>query len=301
MTLTWRLRSDSEEATIRRGGAPEQSSYKKVWLVGVEQDPNALHSEVSNYLDGTGGQIPGKFGPYYFNFDSYTAKHLGNGYWEVEATYVTAGGGSQPDGGGGGGGPQPIGVITNISFDTSGGTQHITSALDERRFAALGGVAPDMKQAIGVNGDNVDGVDIVVPVFEWSEDYEIAGGDLTMAFARDVASLTGKVNDADFRGFARGEVLFLGCSGSQIYNPNQQSFAEASVAKVSFRFARKPNKEIGDMPPIGGIQPGRKEGWEYLWIRYDDAVRDDIGLKTPAAVYINRVYEYGDFSLLRLP
>lgn len=301
MTVQWHLRNDSEEATLQHGGADQQSSYKKVWIVGVIEDAGQAHTAFSEYLDGTGGVIQGKFGPYFFNYDHHTARHLGNGYWEVEASYVTAGGGEQPQSeANGGGGPPKIGVITHISFDTSGGMQHITSALSESRYGKFGEGAPDMKMAIGVNGDSVEGTDIVVPVFEWGEDYEIPGGRLTLDYVKTVADLTGKINNAAFRGFDVGEVLFLGCSGAQTYNPNAESFAEASVAKLTFRFARKPNAppasiEIGDIVPFG------KGGWDYMWIRYGDEVADGVGLKRPLNVYVNKVYESGDFDLLRLP
>lgn len=155
---TWYLRSDSEEASIRRAGSSEQSTYKKCWLVYAGQDATAAHASFSQKLDGEFGAIPGKFGDYWFNYDGYTAKHLGNGYWEVEATYVTSGGGQQAENRDN----QNIGVSIGVSFDTTGGTTHITEALDEDRY----GNGPAMQKAIRVNGDSVEGCDIVVPTFE---------------------------------------------------------------------------------------------------------------------------------------
>lgn len=43
-----------------------------------------------------------------------------------------------------------------------------------------------------------------------------------------------------------------------------------------------------------------KEGWHYLWVRYEDdedATARTL-IKKPRAVYVEQVYYYGDFSLL---
>lgn len=46
-----------------------------------------------------------------------------------------------------------------------------------------------------------------------------------------------------------------------------------------------------------------KEGWHYLWTFYEDA--EDSGaqalVKNPKAVYVEQVYEYGNFAALGLP
>lgn len=287
---TWYLRSDSEEASIRRAGSSEQSTYKKCWLVYAGQDATAAHASFSQKLDGEFGAIPGKFGDYWFNYDGYTAKHLGNGYWEVEATYVTSGGGQQAENRDN----QNIGVSIGVSFDTTGGTTHITEALDEDRY----GNGPAMQKAIRVNGDSVEGCDIVVPTFEWSEDYEIPGGNLKQDYVTAVADLTGKTNNAAFRGFGTGDVLFLGCTGSQKYNPNQALYSEASVVQLSYRFAYKPRRNGFT---VGNVFVFTKGGWEYMWVQYEDDVRDNTHLKKATGVYINKVYEEGDFKTLKLP
>lgn len=49
---------------------------------------------------------------------------------------------------------------------------------------------------------------------------------------------------------------------------------------------------------MGNITGISKKGWEYLWVRYVDA--EDAAakafVKKPQAVYVERVYEEGDFS-----
>jgi len=43
-----------------------------------------------------------------------------------------------------------------------------------------------------------------------------------------------------------------------------------------------------------------KEGWQYLWVRFSDE-EDNVAktlIKKSIAAYVERVYEYGDFSSL---
>ncbi|MBL8747065.1 MAG: hypothetical protein JNK58_12015, partial [Phycisphaerae bacterium] len=106
-------------------------------------------------------------------------------------------------------------------------------------------------------------------------------------------ALTGKVNSDPFREFQAGEVLFLGASGSK---------REASGGEdweITFRFAASPNRTGIVVGPITGIS---KKGWEYLWVRYEDA--EDAAaqaiVKRPVGAYVERVYSEGAFSGLEI-
>lgn len=177
---------------------------------------------------------------------------------------------------------------SRFSFDTGGGTQHITQSL--RTVAKYGARATDQfKGAIGFDGKNVAGCDIVVPVFQWSETHWFLPADLTAAYKRKIEKLTGRVNNADFRGFEVGEVLFLGCAG------NRQGDDFSDKWELTFQFAGQRTRRNFD---VGDITVGAKRGWEYMWVQYDDdadAVAQVV-IKKPIAVYIEQVYLYGDFS-----
>ena len=43
-----------------------------------------------------------------------------------------------------------------------------------------------------------------------------------------------------------------------------------------------------------------KEGWHYLWVRYEDEKDEAAKVLTrrPVAAYVEQVYQYGDFGLL---
>lgn len=176
---------------------------------------------------------------------------------------------------------------SSYQFDTGGGTQHIThSRQTVARYAPAGETAPDFKGAIGVTEDSVEGVDIAFPTYNFSETHYIADTAVTGAYKATLFSLTGTVNDAPFKGFAAGEVLFLGASGSK---RGQEDW------EITFRFAASPNAinlTVGEMTGIA------KKGWEYLWVRYADDV-DDVAselVKRPTAVYVEQVYPTGNFA-----
>lgn len=172
-------------------------------------------------------------------------------------------------------------------FETGGGTQHITQSLQTvGRYAPPGKIAPDFHGAIGVTHDNVEGVDITVPVYNFSETHYIASGLVTPGYRATLFFLTGKVNGAAFRGFAAGEVLFLGASGSKRGQDDWE---------ITFRFAASPNITGLQVGNITGIN---KKGWEYLWVRYadDEDAAAKVLVKKPIAAYVEQVYQYGDFS-----
>lgn len=178
---------------------------------------------------------------------------------------------------------------SSFAFDTSGGTQHVTQSIATvNRYAAPGKTAPDFGGAIGVTHDNVEGVDINVPVYAFSETHYLADSFVTPTYRGTLFSLTGKVNNGSFNGCAAGECLFLGASGSKRGTDDWE---------ITYRFAASPNRTGISVGGIGGIS---KKGWEYMWVRYadsEDAAAKAI-VKKPVAVYIDRVYEEGKFALL---
>jgi hypothetical protein len=208
---------------------------------------------------------------------------LGGGIWVVEVSYTEP---EDEDG-------------SKFTFDTGGGTVHIAQSLETvNTYEAPGETAPDFKGAIGVNGDSISGTDITIPVFNFTETHKIPSELVTTAYKFALFYATGKVNNDWFKGFAAGEVLFLGASGSQ-QNPDEW--------EITFKFAASPN--VGDAGSagsgeeplvIGEIEVEEKEGWDYLWIRFDDA-EDNVAktlVKRPVAAYVERVYQKTDFAAL---
>lgn len=175
-----------------------------------------------------------------------------------------------------------------ISFDTGGGTAHITQSLGTRSYAPEGQTAPDFKGAIGVTLNGVEGVDVEVPTFNFQITHTHDIGILTQGYILTLYLLTGTVNDRQFRGFAPGELKFLGASVTS---------QDEETCDITYSFAASPNATNLSIGDITGIE---KKGWEYLWVRYEDAVDEEVSvlIKRPLAVYVEKVNRDGNFALL---
>jgi hypothetical protein len=153
-----------------------------------------------------------------------------------------------------------------FAFDTGGGTQHITQSLaNVARYAPPGQTAPNFKGAIGVTADSVEGVDITVPVYQFSETHYIDDAYVTPAYKGTLFASGQKRGGGDW--------------------------------EINYRFAASPNVTGLAVGDIAGIS---KKGFEYLWVRYADA--EDSAARTlvkrPIAAYVEQVYPYGDLNAL---
>lgn len=276
MSLTWIEDGDSRQATIVRKGRKAQSSYTKSYKVFGTSDDTVLHAEANTKITSTLAywQYPGVSGMQ-LRAEQYSVTYLGDDAWQVQISYEKNGAedGTEP-------------LKRSRSFDTTGGTQHITQAHDETKYPSS---APTQEKAIAVDANGVNGVDIVVPQLQWQETYDVPNSYVTSAWIRGVAGLTGTVNNGSFRGFGAGEVLFVGCSGSQEWD-DQKGRGPWSL---SFRFIASQNVTNQTIGSISGVA---KKGHEYLWVRYEDSVAENTLIKKPKHVYVNKVYKETDFS-----
>jgi len=173
-----------------------------------------------------------------------------------------------------------------VEFDTTGKTSHITQGIATRETSAG---AIDYGGAINVDEQkNVNGVDIVTPVFSLSETIYVANGDMTAAYKTYLYEQTGTVNDDAYTlqgiTFAAGELLFMGARGSR---RGTEDWALTMVYAASLN---------GDQT-IGGYTV-TKYGWEYLWVKYFKKEDGANLLPGVEGVYVEQVYEYTDFDNL---
>lgn len=282
MDLVWVEDGDSRAATIVRRGKKATSTMTKSYkLFGTANDLE-VHTAVNQQIStvGYGWQYPGVSDAQLWA-ESYSISFLGDNAWQVTIAYEKTG--AEPE--------TPDPMKRARSFDTTGGTQHKTQAYGERGYGIIGLSPPSQSNAIAVDGNGVNGVDIVTPQLQWQESYDVPNAYVNATYVRGLAGLTGTTNNAAFRGFEAGEVLFLGCSGSQEWDDQKGS----GPWSLSYRFVASKNVVGEQIGPIGGIV---KKGHEYLWVRYEDSVSGSNLLKTPKAVYVNKVYKDTDFSAL---
>ena len=190
--------------------------------------------------------------------------------------------------------------VAVFGFDTGGGTAHITQALSTP--VKLPANAANFKDAIGYDGEHVQGVDITIPAFNFTADVTLAQEIVTSDFQRRLMDMTGTVNDDIFdleNGpvFQPGEVLFLGASGT-LAPPDKDG---DRFWNLSYRFAAIKNEDVtvGDLGTFIN-----KAGWDYLDVQYGE-VTAPVGqppalFKVPIAARVERVYKRTDFDLLGL-
>jgi len=177
-----------------------------------------------------------------------------------------------------------------FSFDTTGGTVHVTQARAQTNYAGAGSTAPNYKGAIGVGKNNaVEGVDIVSPSLQFSLTYRMLLADLSLGYVRILYELTGSTNNGLWKGFARGELLFMGAQGKQ---------GTSTDPEVTYNFAAIKNTTaiaVGD-----SITVASKRGHEYMWVHYEDVDDTDAKLLVaqPKSAHVAQVYPESNFALL---
>lgn len=183
----------------------------------------------------------------------------------------------------------PSFVPGSIAWDTTGHTEHITSARGgpETSFPAD---APYFHEALNVSGDAVQGMDVVAPAMRYSETW-ILGVNVAMdpSYVEPIYRLTGTTNLSPFRAFARGECLFLGARA--------QWPGDVPYVAVTYEFEARKNDDAFNIP---GLASFSKRGWQHVWIRYEDTTSNDALVKKPTAAYLNTPYIEMDWSPLRL-
>jgi hypothetical protein len=203
---------------------------------------------------------------------------LGPGLWNIDTPYGPL---QKPQ----------LGSMT-LTFDTLGGTAHITHAKERiASYDADTGAGPDHVGApINVTDSGIDGTDIVIPKFTWQEQWIVPIAFATFSYSQVLKQLTGRSNDAAFRGFNAGEVLFLGGTGGI-------SSQDPEWANFSYSFLQEDNTADAVPNFRAGIA---KKGTEYVWLEseiVEDGDADDI-TRSAKYAYVDRVYDAGNMALL---
>lgn len=194
------------------------------------------------------------------------------------------------------------GATASFAFDTTGGTQHVVLSLEtiaNIKKTADSDDVRDYLQLIGWNGEEPEGVDIVVPKCSFTLKRQVPLAKWNPTYYGKLYSLTGKINDAIFGvtinatsySYAAGEVLFLGARGDEKLN---QAYVD-----VEYLFAVSMNKTFGAGDMVG-FPAFTVKGWEYMWVTYEEV--DQAGaisrVGRPKSIHVERLYDTGDFQTL---
>ena len=163
----------------------------------------------------------------------------------------------------------------------------VAAAVLAAASAATAVPAPDYKGAIGAGDDGPAGCDVVAPDAKFQVTYKVP--EITLGRFVSLCALTGIVNNSAWQGFGIREVLFLGADGH--FSDGDKKWT------ITYEFGYSATE--ADPIIINGMTVPVKLGWDYLWVLYrtteDEASHTTT--KTPAAVYVERVYKQKDFTV----
>lgn len=276
MSIVVAERTTSRKQTV----APKSGSSISLEFIAIgSEDDGDVYAAVL-------AELPANYGT--LTLDSVSLDPQGGGVWFATATYGKDEGdevdpegtpATQPDA------TDPLGA--EFSFDTTGGTAHITQSLaNVSKTKVGGGDAPDHKGAIGVSKDGIAGADIVAPKLEFQITRNYAY--VTLAYIKTLAALTGTVNNDTWFNFSGGELLFQGASG--------QAGSDGKV-RITFKFAAAENQAEVEISDELTVSTG-KDGWDYLWCTYGKATSNGAVVSKPTVAYVEQVYARTDFALL---
>lgn len=166
-----------------------------------------------------------------------------------------------------------------ITVDQTGGTVHVSAGT---RIAGYGPAANEVDNGglIGVEGDQVKGVDIPVETSKISVNFRHPEGALNRDYIIKIGRLVGRPNNDTFLGYDPGEVIYLG-----------GNFTESNTeATATYQFAISYNLTNF---VVGGITVTEKAGWDvlspiYKETTYTDGEGNDHAVKNLAYIEIVR-------------
>jgi hypothetical protein len=155
--------------------------------------------------------------------------------------------------------------------------------------AVSGKTIPQNGNLIGVDPKDgkAEGIEVPQAVYTFSEVHHFRNSVVTTAYKVALAGLVGSVNyAAGFRGFAAGEVLATGVSGSKTGD---------DAWKLRFQWAVLPNVASLTVGSITGIN---KAGWDYLeWFYEEKENATNKRIDRELTGYrVHRVLRSGDYS-----
>ena len=146
----------------------------------------------------------------------------------------------------------------------------------------------DVGDLIGVDGENVTGVDKRVPKSQFVLDYDVNELALTATYWHRITDFSGTVNNATWKIWAKGEVLFL---GARIVRRGK------GENRARYTFLVSPNETI-QIETTSGVQSVVKGGWEYLWLERLKTTSDGRIKMEVKAVHVAKIYEASNFLQL---
>lgn len=207
-------------------------------------------------------------------------ERITNDYWQFTANYSYRansmhGGDDVPD--------------ETVDYDTVSVPMIVTHSKETvQRY----GDAPDMGGAIDVDKDgNIKGCDVSIGAASMNITHFFRRTQFNDTLRNKILFHAYRVNNAAFRGFDAGEVLYTGAS----INPSGEG--SSKLWQVVYHYMISPNTTAAEIE--GFTTNVAKKGWEYVWVRYGRLTRTSttpVLCYKPIGVYVERVYSSYDLS-----
>lgn len=182
---------------------------------------------------------------------------------------------------------QEIGSPDSWSINLGSGSEHIEMAQANAYYPPI--VPINASRLIGVQGDEINGTDVISPQVNYSESHVFKKFDFTAQ--KLILSMIGKTNTDKFRGWDPGEVLFLGASA--------EKKSKLGSWNITYNFSVAKNQDLA-INTTQGMQNFTKGGHQYVWFQKKkiinaakDAVKWDI-----EQIILSSVYKEDFFSKL---
>lgn len=182
-----------------------------------------------------------------------------------------------------------IGSYT-IRSSTIGGTVRIKAGI---HVATYPSGKPTNYGLIGVKGDDVEGVEIVIPATKVTVAVTRPGNFLTDAKVREISRLVGSVDNSGIAGYEPYEMLFIGCDFGQ--SGDVSTAGSETTEDIGYEFAMSEN--LSDFA-IGNITGISKKGWDVASVYWVPA--EESGKASQTIDYVNIVRVYRERNLKAL-
>lgn len=191
-------------------------------------------------------------------------------------------------------------TIANISFSTTAESKKITGSISTRTSLTClpGWGVVNFGGAIGWNGEEIEGVDVMRPTLTFTYDEFFPYEDVNDDTMRYWAGKTGCINNDSYLGFEPGEVLFFGVSNCSIEQLPLATGGFMPYWKMTFEFKIRHNETV----VVGSSVPFSKRGWDHQWIDFRPVMEEATGdtVKIPVQVNVEQVYKETSFSCFTL-
>lgn len=201
-----------------------------------------------------------------------------------------------------------------ISFDMGSGntikakiSKETTASYDcvNGQPGSIGLYYPDFKRGIAFNGKDFDGFDVEQAKFEITISKKLKYSTLDPDYLKTVYGMLQTCNDDDFSFVWKGQNFDFSVGTLRLRGIRMKQDSDDNM-DLQYVFLYAKNTVEEDNFTVGDSEPIVKYGHEILWIFYQNSIAtaSSVGAswtsKKPVAAYVERVYDYSDFTQLQL-